>query len=673
MGTPIRGGAAPADAPEIRPGQYLDTYERGAPPAEDGTRKFYAVQLKPGDTPHFSATIAPPAVRASNITALMVQLAIVDAEGESCGPSSNGGADVAVFGKVTAQTAVLDPPPVGDRPWRESCSAGDRPLYVQVTRGGSAFGTQQLPVELAFRLEPAVRDAGPPAIVAMAEKLPAPASAPARPVEAGTSFNDAPVLSPGTYRDSITTGETRYFRVPLGWGQRLAYRVSIPTQGLPIQTAALYAVLASPLRAKAEQVTDSGTYELLGGKTDQEVSGSSAVPVRYLNRESSLSAADEYSVDGTYYLVLDLSYRLGKDEPVSFPFTLTVATSGGEPGPAYLTDPEPGGGGTASPTAPPTVAASPASTGGSGSGGSGRAGAVGAGRGRDRGGAGRRGTRAALVAAPAGRPAGSPARSGGWVGPAGSGRLPAVAVADPDAADGPAVAGGGHVALLLPAARVAGGGRHGGRWGGRGAGTDTTGRRGRPGRRAARPWRCRPRRRTPPRWQQPSAAAVAAGPGPPVVRSTAATCRPGRWAGRGGCRRVEPVPGAGRADPAPAPGPRRGWCPGVGRWGSSRPGSGGSWTRTVTGSPVAVNGGSAGRTGANARRAAAAESGRSAGSAATSAATTSRSGDPVSPGGGASAPPSGSTPVSSATATRPAAKRSAAGAGSAPASASGGR
>ena len=371
VGTPIRGGAAPADAPEIRPGQYLDTYERGAPPAEDGTRKFYAVQLKPGDTPHFSATIAPPAVRATNITALMVQLAIVDAEGESCGPSSNGGADVAVFGKVTAQTAVLDPPPVGDRPWRESCSAGDRPLYVQVTRGGSAFGTQQLPVELAFRLEPAVRDAGPPAIVAMAEKLPAPASGPARPVEAGTSFNDAPVLSPGTYRDSITTGETRYFRVPLGWGQRLAYRVSIPTQGLPIQTAALYAVLASPLRAKAEQVTDSGTYELLGGKTDQEVSGSSAVPVRYLNRESSLSAADEYSVDGTYYLVLDLSYRLGKDEPVSFPFTLTVATSGGEPGPAYLTDPEPGGGGTASPTAPPTVAASPASTGGSGSAGSG--------------------------------------------------------------------------------------------------------------------------------------------------------------------------------------------------------------------------------------------------------------------------------------------------------------
>ena len=39
-----------------------------------------------------------------------------------------------------------------------------RPLYLKLTRAGGAFATQQLPVELAFRLEPAVRDAGPPAV-----------------------------------------------------------------------------------------------------------------------------------------------------------------------------------------------------------------------------------------------------------------------------------------------------------------------------------------------------------------------------------------------------------------------------------------------------------------------------------------------------------------------------
>ena len=35
--------------------------------------KYYAVRAKPGDTPHFSATIAPPAVRAENLDALVVR------------------------------------------------------------------------------------------------------------------------------------------------------------------------------------------------------------------------------------------------------------------------------------------------------------------------------------------------------------------------------------------------------------------------------------------------------------------------------------------------------------------------------------------------------------------------------------------------------------------------
>jgi Ca-activated chloride channel homolog len=183
------------------------------------------------------------------------------------------------------------------------------------------------------------------------EELPAPTPGPARPVEAGTSYNDAPVLAAGSYRDSITTGETRYFRVRLDWGQRLAYRMTVPTQQVPIQSAALYVGVASPLRAKAEQTAGSDSSVLLGGREDQEVSGSTTAPVRYLNRDSTRYQARGYSVDGYYYLVLDLSYRLGQQEPLSFPFTLTVATSGGEPGPRYVTDPDGYGGATTSPPA----------------------------------------------------------------------------------------------------------------------------------------------------------------------------------------------------------------------------------------------------------------------------------------------------------------------------------
>jgi Ca-activated chloride channel homolog len=340
VGVPIRGGDAPGSAPAIQPGQYLDTYARGGAGAGDaGTVKYYAVLLKPGDTPHFSATIVPPPLPAENVTGLAISMLIVDAAGVDCGPSSGFGFDITVFRKITPQTAVLDPPPVGGRFWRESCSAGDRPLYLKVTRTGDAFRTQQLPVELAFRLEPAVSDPGPPAVTEKSKDLPAPSPGPAQLVEAGTSFNDAPALAPGSYRDSITTGETRYFRVRLDWGQRLAYRITLPTQGVPIQSAALYVLVASPLRAGAEQTASGTTYVLVGGREDQEVFGSTAVPVRYLNRESTrLFDVRPYSVDGYYYLVLDLSWPLTSKEPLSFPFTLTVVTSGGEPGPRYVTD-----------------------------------------------------------------------------------------------------------------------------------------------------------------------------------------------------------------------------------------------------------------------------------------------------------------------------------------------
>ena len=296
-------------------------------------------------------------------------MTIVDADGDRCGPSSSDGIDIAVFGKVTAQTAVLDPPPVGDSPWQESCAAGDGPVYLQVTRSGDAFRTQQLPVELAFRLEPAVNDPGPAPVAEKSAALPAPAPGPARPVEAGSSFNDAPVLAQGSYADAITTGETRYFRVRLDWGQRLAYRITFPAQPVPIQTGALYVRLASPLRATADQTAGSTPSLLLGGRDDQEISGSSAVPVRWRNRDSEVSAAEKYAVDGAYYLVLDLSYRIGGDAPVSFPFTITVATSGGEPGPTYLSDPTAYGGATPSPSAsatPEPSQAAPPAGGGSG-------------------------------------------------------------------------------------------------------------------------------------------------------------------------------------------------------------------------------------------------------------------------------------------------------------------
>jgi Ca-activated chloride channel family protein len=135
-------------------------------------------------------------------------------------------------------------------------------------------------------------------------------------------------------------GETRFYRVRLGWGQRLAYRIGIPSQpGLGLQAGSLNATLASPLRKEAQQSTGSDSGILVGGGNDQELSGSTAAPVRYANRDSIRYQAEPYAIDGDYYLILDLSYPIGSEVPFSLPLTITVATEGGGAGPTYASDP----------------------------------------------------------------------------------------------------------------------------------------------------------------------------------------------------------------------------------------------------------------------------------------------------------------------------------------------
>jgi hypothetical protein len=149
------------------------------------------VELRPGETPWFSATLAPPAVRVKFLDILAIRINLVDAAGQDCVPSSAVSIDLGVFGKVVAQTALLESGPVGDRRWSASCKAGGK-LYLKVTRLGDAFAAQALPLELAFRLEPAVTDPGPPAIDELASQLPPPAAGKPAEIDGGTSFNDAP-------------------------------------------------------------------------------------------------------------------------------------------------------------------------------------------------------------------------------------------------------------------------------------------------------------------------------------------------------------------------------------------------------------------------------------------------------------------------------------------------
>lgn len=341
-GTPVAGGATPAAAPPIGEGRWLDSYERGgADIGAAGTTKFYALRLPAGSRPYLAATLAPPGRRAEDVDGFRIAVGLVDARDRPCAGPAADSADIGAFGKVVPQTAVLAPEPVGSAAWSASCPAR-APVYLKVERRGSAYADQRLPVELTVRIEPG-EAAGDPATPQRG--LPEPAEGTAVRLEAGLSFTDAPALAPGTYATTVGTGETRYYRVRLGPGERLAYRVTVPAlPKISRQSALLRSALASPVRAPLDQAAGTRHTVWAGGDSGDTLHGSTAVPVRAANRASPDEDVAGYALDGDYFLVLDLTYPQGSRPAFAVPLTVTVAIEGA---------PEP------SPTPEPTTAAPP--------------------------------------------------------------------------------------------------------------------------------------------------------------------------------------------------------------------------------------------------------------------------------------------------------------------------
>ncbi|HEU5265370.1 MAG TPA: VWA domain-containing protein [Jatrophihabitans sp.] len=360
QGVPIAGGATAADPAPVTPGQYVDTFDRGAPrPSDDGTRKYYVVQLHTGDTPYFSATLIPPARRTSgSISFLAIDVVMRSLADDSCSVNGSYGIDSGVWGKVSASTSVVDPGQIGGAD--SSClKAG--PALVQVTRRGDAYVEDPLKVELAYRVEPPADAAGLPGPATEQAYPGVRVRGPATPIDSGSSYNDAPLLRTGLYRDSFVSGESRYVKVHLDWGQRLAY--SFTFDKLPNRANAGgvggWSALANPVREGVYQVktitSDSAAFI---GSQDASLSDATLVPVRYLNRESTDSGIHPYSIDGDYFLVLSTSFTNVGDPAITVPYTLGIQVIGAkERGPVYLADratSQPSASATGAPTSAPT-------------------------------------------------------------------------------------------------------------------------------------------------------------------------------------------------------------------------------------------------------------------------------------------------------------------------------
>jgi len=124
--------------------------------------------------------------------------------------------------------------------------------------------------------------------------LAAPASAQS-PIAGGGSFNDAPVLEPGRYQDTLRGGEQLFYAVNLKPGQKLTTGLTVAgrTEGSLFMKLALY----SPLR---EKDSFDGEQTEAYGQTDR--SASLRVEGQTVGEDDGGTTDDLYSEPGTYYV-----------------------------------------------------------------------------------------------------------------------------------------------------------------------------------------------------------------------------------------------------------------------------------------------------------------------------------------------------------------------------------
>ncbi|NGN63914.1 hypothetical protein G5C51_08350 [Streptomyces sp. A7024] len=322
----VKGASSSADGPRLAAGQaYKDALK-------PGDKKYYTVKLGSKTTGHVSAFIGPkPGIKTDPDDSFDITL------------SSTGGdeCDAAEF-TVSAENGYV----LGGAVQRKleeygECNAAG--VYnVLVTRDSAGTSDPAAwPLELKFMEEPALKgkspSEGPDYSEFDEEDAPTPPSGTAKKIDGGLGFGDATGMSAGVWQDEIVPGETRFYRMPVDWGQQ------------PFVTAEFG---GSGGGDTVEEVSDGAGVRIYGPQrglvwkswdsySGAEPAAATAVapPVRYENRYDDISELYHASAAGWYYVAVTVDAAVG--ENVKKPVTVTLRnTIKGEPksAPAYNGD-----------------------------------------------------------------------------------------------------------------------------------------------------------------------------------------------------------------------------------------------------------------------------------------------------------------------------------------------
>lgn len=165
--------------------------------------------------------------------------------------------------------------------------------------------------------------------VALAGATLAPAAQAQRAARGASTFEDAPIVSPGQFKDRIAAGETLFYAVDVEEGRRLSVGVKMGAAGerVPVEVhLRLY---------NAERTEDVFAHEpaLSGGKNS----------LRLRSRGGTVGLSPDYPDPGRHYFSVSVEFA-GPRIAESYELEVDVAVEEGPAGGAIAASPSPGRG-----------------------------------------------------------------------------------------------------------------------------------------------------------------------------------------------------------------------------------------------------------------------------------------------------------------------------------------
>ncbi|MEO3851040.1 VWA domain-containing protein [Streptomyces sp. B8F3] len=300
-GDPVEGGLGREGAAAVEPGQYLDSI--GA-----GETKWYAAELDAASAADFGVTAVPqPGVPVAYGDGIELELHATDDHDTRCDAQDDRFEQDEGAQPLTDAVSRIPSADGG-----EPCDAAGRYLLSVHRTSDAGSDRARWPLELVVGREEPLRPGVTPAQSetgygpAGDEGAQLPTAEP-EDITGGTGFNDAEAIGPGVWRDELLPAQTRFYKVGVGWGQQLRYRVEFANEPTLDGAAGVSSFAATDLYAPGRAVVGDGPFSSSRSYYGEPVAADlGTVPVSWTNRYETATEVVPVRRGGEYYLSVSL-------------------------------------------------------------------------------------------------------------------------------------------------------------------------------------------------------------------------------------------------------------------------------------------------------------------------------------------------------------------------------